>query len=305
MKPSSTLALSLLALSMVVQTPAVPHKAVTTDPLGDTFGTGADRVDATSFSAETTATDVVIRLSFANPISAPDSGAVDALTGFIDLDVDRSAATGSRPFVDFLSDFATGMGDEFHVSLISYAREDGMADLVDDSLDTVVGRVPVSLASNSLTITIPRSLLGGAATIHAAAVVGTPAEATDTVPNGGFLASGEVSGGGDILLTGNRFRVEVAWRDFAGGTGNGTRAVGSEDSAVLWFFTDDNWELLVKVLDACSINNHFWVFAAATTDVEYTLTVTDTQTGSVRRYTNPLGTAAAATTDTAAFATCP
>ncbi|MEM7353197.1 MAG: hypothetical protein AAF657_20550, partial [Acidobacteriota bacterium] len=130
-------------------------------------------------------------------------------------------------------------------------------------------------------------------------------EATDAVPNGGFVASTEAGGGDEILLNQNRFRVEVSWRDFAGGTGSGTLAVRSDDSAVIWFFDANNWELLVKVLDACGFNNRFWVFAAATTDVEYTLTVTDTQTGSVRQYTNPLGTAAAATTDTDAFATCP
>ena len=53
-------------------------------------------------------------------------------------------------------------------------------------------------------------------------------------------------------------------------------------------------------------SDEFWVFAcAATTNVEYTLTVTDTVTGSVRTYENDLGQAAQAVTDTDAFATCP
>ncbi len=38
---------------------------------------------------------------------------------------------------------------------------------------------------------------------------------------------------------------------------------------------------------------------------EYTLLVTDTQTGAAREYFNPLGSAADAITDTGAFATCP
>ena len=62
---------------------------------------------------------------------------------------------------------------------------------------------------------------------------------------------------------------------------------------------------MVKILDGCGFNDHFWVFAAATTNVEYTLSVTDTQTGITKQYFNPLGTAAAAITDTGAFATCP
>ena len=53
------------------------------------------------------------------------------------------------------------------------------------------------------------------------------------------------------------------------------------------------------------VNGHFWVFAAATTNVEYTLRVTDTRTGAERRYPNPLGRAAPALTDTSALATCP
>jgi hypothetical protein len=62
--------------------------------------------------------------------------------------------------------------------------------------------------------------------------------------------------------------------------------------------------MLVKVLDGCALNGRYWVFSAATTDVEYTLRITDTETGDVREYWNPLGSAAAALTDTGAFATC-
>lgn len=80
---------------------------------------------------------------------------------------------------------------------------------------------------------------------------------------------------------------------------------GSNDSGIFYFFDPDNWEKLVKVLDACSFSNHFWVFYAATTNVEFTLTVTDAQTGMVRAYGNPQAMAAAPIQDTQAFATCP
>ena len=106
-------------------------------------------------------------------------------------------------------------------------------------------------------------------------------------------------------LGGGRFQVEIEWRDFAGGTGAGSdTGLQSGDSALFYFFDPDNWEMLVKVLDGCDLTGHFWVFAAATTDVEYTLTVTDTVSGFVRTYENALGTASPAITDTAAFATC-
>lgn len=108
-----------------------------------------------------------------------------------------------------------------------------------------------------------------------------------------------------LCLNRGRFRVEVAW-DANGTSGAGKVVPGAAaDSGLFWFFGPDNWELMVKVLDACSVNGHYWVFAAATTDVHYVLTVTDAATGTVARYENPAGRPAAATTDTSAFSTCP
>ena len=77
------------------------------------------------------------------------------------------------------------------------------------------------------------------------------------------------------------------------------------DSGLFWFFADTNLEVLVKVVDACTGFGRHWVYAAATTDVEYTLTATDTATGRSRRYFNPLGRRSPAITDSDAFATCP
>jgi hypothetical protein len=79
----------------------------------------------------------------------------------------------------------------------------------------------------------------------------------------------------------------------------------TDDSGLFWFFSNSNMELLIKVLDGCSFNSHYWVFFAATTDQEFTVTVTDTLTGYVNQYTNPMKHPADAVTDTSAFATCP
>ncbi len=104
----------------------------------------------------------------------------------------------------------------------------------------------------------------------------------------------------------NRFQVQVEWLNFSSETGVGhvVDQPVSDNSGVFWFFTDGNWEMLVKVLDGCALNDRFWVFSAATTNVQYTLTVTDTQTGAQVFYTNPLGNDAAALTDTDALETC-
>jgi pimeloyl-ACP methyl ester carboxylesterase len=104
------------------------------------------------------------------------------------------------------------------------------------------------------------------------------------------------------LLDG-RFRVEVDWATADGGTGVAATVAGgtSADSALMWFFQPENWELLVKVLDGCAINGHVWVFAAAATNVEWTLRVTDTVTERTETWTNPLGVRSPALTATAAF----
>jgi hypothetical protein len=56
---------------------------------------------------------------------------------------------------------------------------------------------------------------------------------------------------------------------------------------------------------SCSTNNRYWVFAAATTNVQYTVRVTDTTTGAVKEYTHAQGAPALSAMDTSAFATCP
>ena len=123
-----------------------------------------------------------------------------------------------------------------------------------------------------------------------------------THPEG--IGDGGCVPGPTVLCVGNgRFRVDVTWKDFQGNTGPGTIVADavSEDSGLFWFFAPENWELLVKVLDGCAVNGHHWVFAAATTNVEYTLTVTDTETDQAWSWRNPLGRSSPAVTDTVAL----
>lgn len=103
-----------------------------------------------------------------------------------------------------------------------------------------------------------------------------------------------------------RFVIWATWRDFASNTGMGTFVpMGSSDSGLMWFFGPTNFEVLIKVLDACTFNNRYWVFYAATTSVEFRIYVYDTLRDVLRTYDNALGVSAPAVTDTSAFATCP
>lgn len=110
-----------------------------------------------------------------------------------------------------------------------------------------------------------------------------------------------------ILLNDARFEVSVEWRDFLGRTGAGQGALLTDDTGYFYFFGPKNVEIVIKVLDACNIEgfNNFWVFVAGLTNVEVTITVTDTVRGPTKVYTNPLGRAFLPVQDTQAFATCP
>lgn len=102
------------------------------------------------------------------------------------------------------------------------------------------------------------------------------------------------------LGPGGRFEVRATWETPDGATGIGHAVPLTSDTGALWFFGDQNLELLVKVLDGRPVNGHFWVYAGALSNVEYTLTVTDTLTGQERSYHNPAG-QFASRADTQAF----
>jgi hypothetical protein len=63
--------------------------------------------------------------------------------------------------------------------------------------------------------------------------------------------------------------------------------------------------MVVKVLNGCGLNSRYWTFAGGLTNVLVNLTVTDTQTGAVRTYSNPQNQAFLPIQDTSSFSTCP
>lgn len=106
----------------------------------------------------------------------------------------------------------------------------------------------------------------------------------------------------------NRFCVLADWATPRGSSGIGHRVpFRSDDSVLFWFFAPHNWELQVKVLDGCVVNGHFWVFFAATTNVEFELQVFGRGISNFgnpalqKTYVNPQGQRADAVTDTTAF----
>jgi hypothetical protein len=109
-----------------------------------------------------------------------------------------------------------------------------------------------------------------------------------------------------LCLSGGRFKVTTQWATAAGQSGSGQAvALAGGDTGYFTFFDAGNAEVMIKVLSGCGVNSRYWAFAGGLTNVDVALTVTDTQTGTVRTYTNPQGTPFQPIQDTDAFAICP
>jgi hypothetical protein len=107
-----------------------------------------------------------------------------------------------------------------------------------------------------------------------------------------------------LCLAGSRFAVTTQYILPDGTSGPGHIIPLTADTGAFWFFAATNLEMLLKVLDGCALDDHFWVFAAGLTNAQVVTTVIDTRTGAARRYVNPQGIAFAPIQDTQGFA-CP
>ncbi len=119
------------------------------------------------------------------------------------------------------------------------------------------------------------------------------------------LVLGECTTAGDTAcLQDERFRVRATWRTRDGDSGAASAERLTADTGWFWFFSNDNVELVIKVLDACRQFDRFWVFAAGLTDVQVDIQVVDMLTGEIRAYQNQLGVPFQPILDTSAFSTC-
>ena len=107
-----------------------------------------------------------------------------------------------------------------------------------------------------------------------------------------------------LCLQQSRFRI-TANRSGPSAPLPGQTVKNSGESGYFSFSGPSNLELAVKVLNGCALNDNYWVSHAPISNVEYTITVTDTKTGQVKTYSNPQSPALAPVLDVSAFSTCP
>jgi photosystem II stability/assembly factor-like uncharacterized protein len=108
-----------------------------------------------------------------------------------------------------------------------------------------------------------------------------------------------------LCLNDSRFSATADFRATPEGPSTPARAVPlTNDTGSFWFFDPSNIELVVKVLNGCSVNDDYWAFAGGLTNVGVELKVSDTLTGAFKTYSSPAGAAFPPIQDSSAFP-CP
>ena len=88
----------------------------------------------------------------------------------------------------------------------------------------------------------------------------------------------------DCIDRAGRFEVKLfSFNDLEGFAKRLPAPVGP-NAALYYFFDPANPEVLVKVLNGCGVNGHWWVFASAATDLPYSFWLTDLATERQLRY---------------------
>ena len=133
-----------------------------------------------------------------------------------------------------------------------------------------------------------------------------PAGVASGEPSTSRLSLEEIGPAGDaLLLRGGRIRIVATWRSPAGDSGFARAVRASETDGIFWFFSPGNPELVVKLLDGCSVNDRLWLFVGGLTDLAVELQVTDLETGRSRTYLNQPGEPFVPVFDLTTFASCP
>ncbi len=105
--------------------------------------------------------------------------------------------------------------------------------------------------------------------------------------------AGTCEAGADRLcLHDGRFSVEVEFTDPNVNERKAGQVVSSlttKETGFFWFFSPTNVELAAKVLDGRALTGKYWFLYGGLSDVEYTITLTDTVTGESVPYYNAAG----------------
>ncbi len=219
-------------------------------------------------------------LRFAAGSSSVDEGAgtvsltvrrVSGSTGAVTVHWATANGTASAP-----ADYANASGT------LSWASGDSS----DKSFTVTLVNDAATEADETFTVALS-SPTGGAA-------LGSPSTSTVTILDGDCTPSACVPDAHTLCLAGgsatpNRFRVRVAWTDFQANSGSGVALAYTPDSGFFYFFNPQILELLVKIVNGCSLNGAYWFYYGSTSNVALHYTVEDLKVCETKTVSVPLG----------------
>ena len=182
-----------------------------------------------------------------------------------------------------------------------------LVDLDDDGeLGTGTSRIPSDLDTNFVNLTAGKYYIvtSGFDNNDQGSFVNTIHCSSSQPLQGSCAYWTDVSDDKEVCLF-ERFSIAIVGISNHPTDGQATPArFGSRETAFFWFYSDQNYEVMLKVLNGCAVNGKWWVFAGALTNQAYHIAVHDSVSGTRKDYTNNEGTNAAAITDINAFP-CP
>lgn len=310
---------------------ATPLQAVLSADATGPNDTGNARVRVVHLSPDAPAVDVLVdgAAAFTGIPFGDVTGYAELPAGTYDVKVEPAGAGGAGPFV-IDADLTLSANTDYTVIATDVLAQIFPTVLVDDNAAPAAGQARVRFFHGApdapavdVAVTGGPVLFGNVEFGDSGGYVEVPAGTYDlevrvagttavalTLPGvtleagnvytayaAGLLGDGQADR--SLFLNDDRFRVEVTWADFDDNTGFGRPVQETADTGFFWFFNDQNIELVTKVLDGCATNGFYWFFYGALSNVEYEITVTDTETDAVQTYFNPARTFASSGATTA------
>ncbi len=216
---------------------------------------------------------------------AAGSSSVDESAGSVTLAVRRVSGSTGAVTVHWATanGTASSPGDYAGASgTLSWASGDSS----DKSIAVTLVNDSATEADETFTVALS-SPTGGAS-------LGSPASSTVTIHDSDCTPSVCVPDAHTLCLAGgsgtpNRFRVRVNWTDFQSNSGSGVALSYTPDSGFFYFFNPQILELLVKVVNGCSLNGAYWFFYGSTSNVALHYTVEDLHACKSKTVDVPLG----------------
>jgi hypothetical protein len=162
----------------------------TTDPAADTLPNSSNNAnkahDIIQVTPRYAANWLILVMRFTRPVGTVGSGAAAGLQGYIELDTDDNAGTGTSPVINSFGGSAT-QGVEYGLLLFE-ATNTSVYLAKSSGSDTTTHRVPLSIEGDSVVIKLPLAKLANDdGNMSITSVIGTTDRPTDIAPNSGVI----------------------------------------------------------------------------------------------------------------------